>query len=180
MKERNKAVISIYKIVRNNDILYIGQALDFNRRKNHHFTRLAAGKHKNIHLQRIHDKYGGLEMLVVEEVSNKSVLTSREIHYIKLLKPICNMQIPNENDSWTFTEDRNRKISESNKGKPKSAEHRANIAKAKLGKNNPMYGKIPWNKGNSEYMSGEKNHFFGKKHTEESKLKISMTKRGVL
>jgi len=34
-------------------------------------------------------------------------------------------------------------------------------------------GNIPWNKGNGEYMIGEKNHFFGKKHTAEARAKIS-------
>ena len=27
----------------------------------------------------------------------------------------------------------------------------------------------PWNKGDGDYMKGEKNHFFGKNHTEENK-----------
>ncbi len=45
------------------------------------------------------------------------------------------------------------------------------VDKAKL-------GHIPWNKGFGEYMRGEKNHFFGKKHTEESLKRISETGKG--
>jgi len=55
-----------------------------------------------------------------------------------------------------------------NKGKrgPLSEEHRLKISLAGL-------GKIPWNKGKGEYCIGEKNHFFGKHHSLETKEKIS-------
>lgn len=42
------------------------------------------------------------------------------------------------------------------------------------GSNNPMYGKLPWNK-NKPFLSGEKNPFYGMKHTPESKNKIKNT-----
>lgn len=37
-------------------------------------------------------------------------------------------------------------------------------------------GKIPWNKGYGDYMIGEKNHFWGKKHSVNSILKMSNAK----
>ena len=35
-----------------------------------------------------------------------------------------------------------------------------------------------WNKGNGKYMEGKKNHFWGQKHTEESKRKMSEAHKG--
>ena len=42
------------------------------------------------------------------------------------------------------------------------------------GKNNPMFGKVPWNKG-KPHLSGERNPMFGKHHTEEAKQKMKPT-----
>jgi len=39
-------------------------------------------------------------------------------------------------------------------------------------------GNIPWNKGYGDYMKGEKNSFYGKKHSEETKKKMSLLKIG--
>lgn len=50
------------------------------------------------------------------------------------------------------------------KGKTRSAENRENISRAKRGGNNPMWGKIPWNKG-----------MF---HTVETRAKISNANKG--
>jgi hypothetical protein len=39
-------------------------------------------------------------------------------------------------------------------------------------------GRIPWNKGLLGYNLGEKNHFYGKKHTLETRQKMSLLKQG--
>lgn len=41
-------------------------------------------------------------------------------------------------------------------------------------------GLIPWNKGKGEYMSGDKNPFFGKHHSEETKKKLSEAHKGIV
>ena len=56
------------------------------------------------------------------------------------------------------------------------------------GKNNPMYGKLPWHAGKTlseetkQKMSnrsiGENNPFYGKQHSEETKQKMSDAKKG--
>jgi len=46
-----------------------------------------------------------------------------------------------------LSEDHKRKISESEKGRIFSEDHKRKISISNKGKNNPMYGKIPWNKG---------------------------------
>ena len=53
------------------------------------------------------------------------------------------------------------------KGKKHTEEAKRKMSKSKLGKNNPMYGKI-----------GNKHHFYGKNHTLETKRKISSANRG--
>ena len=49
-----------------------------------------------------------------------------------------------------------KKLSEKAKGIPKSEEHIKKMRKAKIGKNNPMYGKKPWNKGKTGYSTSKK------------------------
>jgi hypothetical protein len=70
-----------------------------------------------------------------------------------------------------------------------SDETKAKISKATSGKNNPMYGKIAWSKGLtketsplvkqiSENNKGRVPHNKGKKHTAESKDKMSKARKG--
>jgi len=121
----------------------------------------------------MYNKYNDLEFSVLEDNIPVEGLTPKEIFYINKLKPLCNIAIPNGDDSWTYTEDRNRKVSVGNLGKKKSAEHALHISEARKG----MKLSYPvWNKGNGEYMSGEKNSFYGKHHTLEDRKRISETK----
>jgi hypothetical protein len=46
-----------------------------------------------------------------------------------------------------FSEETKKQLSSQRKKRIKSEKHKQNIAKSKMGINNPMYGKIPWNKG---------------------------------
>jgi group I intron endonuclease len=46
-----------------------------------------------------------------------------------------------------LSDETKRKMSEFQKGRIKSEKEKRNIAESKKGKNNPMYGKTPWNKG---------------------------------
>ena len=49
----------IYKITNLIDgKVYIGQTINYNRRKANHFRKLELGTHANVHLQRAYDKYG--------------------------------------------------------------------------------------------------------------------------
>lgn len=66
------------------------------------------------------------------------------------------------------------RISESNKGKrlgkKASLETLEKMSKALSGSNNPMYG---------VHLKGSQNHMYGKHHSEETRKKISETKKGV-
>ena len=57
------------------------------------------------------------------------------------------------------------------KGRPLSEETKRKISESHKGKNNPMYGKLAWNKGKPGPMKG-------KKLSEEHKRKISEVKKG--
>jgi hypothetical protein len=79
-----------------------------------------------------------------------------------------------------------------NSGRIISIQEKEKMKERMLGENNPMFGETPWNKGltkeNSEVLkiigkkiknsfqtrnvSGENNHFFGKKHSKESLEKM--------
>lgn len=94
-------------------------------------------------------------------------------------------------------QERNRKISESRKGKSlldylnseEIEQWKNNLSKAFSGENNPMYGKNPRDYMTEEAKiehdrkisvanSGENHHMYGKHHTEESKMKNSISHLG--
>lgn len=104
-----------------------------------------------------------------------------------------------------FTKEEKELMSKTRKGRKHTKETKQKISNALSGESNPMYGKIPWNKGvscwseedkkrlseshkgkhtspDTEFkvgeMSGENNPFFGKKHTEKSREKIKLSKKG--
>ena len=85
----------------------------------------------------------------------------------------------------TISKKTRRKMSESHTGKKFSKEHKRRISESSIGKkmsdsrtgaNNPMYGKIPWNKGKKHPKKTIKKMSearIGKRHSEETKRKIS-------
>lgn len=81
-----------------------------------------------------------------------------------------------------ITEETRKKLSDSHKGKtsPNKGKKIPNGSLAKMGEKNPMYGFVyseEKRKIMSERISGDKNYFFGKKHSEETKFKMRETKR---
>lgn len=81
-------MICIY-LIRNlaNGKVYIGQTINYRRRKNNHISKLNAGRHFNMYLQKAWNKYGAnafqFEMLEECEVRD---LDKKEREYIKLYK----------------------------------------------------------------------------------------------
>lgn len=166
--------MGIYGIYLNQKLLYVGQATNFERRWKFHTWELTKGKHANTYLQRMFNKYGSLDFNIIEKIDNRNSLTRREIFWINQLSPLCNAVLPGENDTWVYSEERNKRVSQSNLGKPKTAEHRKNIS---LGRRGISPKTDPWNKGKGDYMKGDKNHFYGKHHSEETKTYISEHKK---
>lgn len=64
--------------------VYIGSAVNLRKRKNEHFSTLAAGTHFNRYLQSAYDKYGVavFEFVVLELVPDKAGLTEAEQRFI--------------------------------------------------------------------------------------------------
>lgn len=71
----------------------------------------------------------------------------------------------------THTEEARRKMSEGQRGRTCSAETRKKLSEASSGKKNGMYCK-------GYLIAGEKNHWFGKHLSEETRMKMSESAKG--
>lgn len=115
---RNKMAQGIYCHKLGNDILYVGQSVNINKRKQEHLRHLKEGNHDNQYLQHVFDRHPEIEMgVLVEEVENRADLTKREIYWIKQLKPRCNITLPSEEDKWIISQETKEKISDTFKRK---------------------------------------------------------------
>lgn len=178
----------IYKI-RNitNEKCYIGSAVDFDKRWGSHKHNLKEGHHHNRHLQSAWNKHGK-ESFVFEilEKCDKAKLIEREQYYFDELKPEYNvcpsagshlgMKASAEtkrkiglasskrlkgkkhfNYGKNLSDETKRKISETLKGTTASDETKRKLSKMRKGP------------GNS---------FYGKKHSKESREKMSLAMKG--
>lgn len=100
----------IYKIELNGQCLYVGQSKDIKRRWTEHRRHLRQNRHENVYLQRIYNKHKDFQYSVIEE-NDFDNLNRLELEYIQKLKPLCNMQIPDEKGSFTVTEESRKKMS---------------------------------------------------------------------
>jgi group I intron endonuclease len=82
----------IYKIVDiTNEILYVGQAVDFNARYKTHLGSLKRGTHESAEFQKYANKIGIDNLLfVVVEPCRVEHLDAKEAFYIKRLRPLFN------------------------------------------------------------------------------------------
>jgi group I intron endonuclease len=105
---------------------------------------------------------------------NKSIQTSNKFHTIGMPHPKGML-------NKTHTLESRQKMSNSQKGIPKTAEHNKKNSEAHMGKKNPMYGV----KHTAESLAkirqastGKNNPMYGVKHSNESKLAIAKSKKG--
>ncbi len=75
-----------------NGKVYIGQSIDFEKRKNQHLQRLKVGKHHNKELQKDFDAYidNGFNFKVIESAETKEELDQLEASYINKTKTFEN------------------------------------------------------------------------------------------
>jgi len=174
-------ISGIYKIENLvNHKLYIGQSDDLYRREQAHFNELKGNRHYNRHLQASYNKYGAdnFKFEIVEEC-NINLLDEREIYWISYFNSFkCgyNQNLGGgSNRGWIPSEETRLKM---------SLNH-ADFS----GKNNCMYGKSlydvltedevkKWKHNSSIANSGKNNGFYGKRHTDETKAKISQSRTG--
>lgn len=132
--------ICIYKITNLVDgKVYIGQTINYPKRKRSHISHLINGKHHNEHLQNAWDKYGEdkFEIEIIEECT-VSELDMKEKHYIDLHNAINSKYGYNLVDGGQvfrkFTLETRKKMSNSLKGRVFSEIHKQRISKGQIGK----------------------------------------------
>lgn len=160
---KNKSGIYQIRNLVNNKI-YIGSSENFYLRYRSHFYELDKNNHRNDKLQRAYNKYGKNNFIfeVIEHTKNKGKLLEREQYWIDKLNVVKN--------GYNIQPIAG-KIKITNEIRDK------------------MRGKTPWNKGktgiytketlqkmkdNASNRIGNKNSFYGKKHSEKTKNLIGL------
>jgi len=191
----------IYKIVNKiNNNLYIGSSKRLKRRWYIHKGQLRKNKHHSIYLQRAWNKYGeqAFEFIIIEETEN---LFEREQHWIDTLKPQYNVGSVGGGDCITnhpnYKEhcENQRRIS-LERAANMTEEERQKLVERSTGDKNPNWrgGKTffkcpicgkesrvtirPTTCQKCSDKNGDKNSFYGKQHTEETKAKIRAKQLG--
>lgn len=182
-------MIGIYKITNKiNKKIYIGQSTDIYARWYSHKRELNKGMHVNSHLQNAWNKYGedNFEFEIIYMLPNiylseeyiRELLDTLEIGYIKEFKALTS-----EHGYNIQLGGKGRKQSEETIQKKRnivrSQEFKDKISNAVSGEKNPFYGKHhteETRKKISESLKGQKNPMYGKHHTEETRKKISETR----
>jgi group I intron endonuclease len=154
----------IYKITNLiNKKFYIGSALNPKKRKTRHFRHLKNNKHDNIFLQRAYNKYGLENFIfqIIEEYSwdDEDFIIKREQYYLDKF-------YDKQKKCYNISPFADRPPSQ--KGKPKSEEHKQKISEA---------NKTFWaNNPESKIVQAEINK--GRKCSDEAKKKMSEAKLG--
>ena len=118
-------------------------------------------------------KYGkdAFEIKILVRCDNTEQMNHREMYYIKLFNTLApsGYNLTYGGEGGTHSEQTRLKISKANKGHIVSKESRKKMSAAKKGK----FLSEEHKKSMSEAKKGEKNHFFGKTHTKETRAKLS-------
>jgi group I intron endonuclease len=157
----DKIIIGIYKIINPNGKVYIGQSINIKKRFLN-YKKFNCIKQPKLHRSFV--KYGAdkhcfsiLEECLIEELNIKERFY--QLLYNSTNRDGLNCILTNENDSnGMHCEETKAKMSASAKVKIFTKEHRENMSKARVGNKNAM---------------------FGKKQSEEAKLKMSLKKQNL-
>ncbi len=180
----------IYKITNTiNGKIYIGQTIQsLKARKRDHRNKVT--RLSNLYLYRAFNKYGfeSFEWEVLDQAESKHELDEKERFYIKQFRAThrkygYNMTFGGE--GGIQTEEVRQRIGASNKGRIKSESERKKLSKSLKGKY--MGEKASWwgrkhtdveKRKMSEAQLGSKNHMYGKKASKETRLKKSIAIQG--
>jgi group I intron endonuclease len=183
--------------------VYVGGAVNFNRRWKRHLNDLRRNIHSSIKLQRAFNKYSESNFIfeVVEEVKYENpLIVNKENYYIKKYdSKKCGYNIADASFGDVLTNHPNKKdiirrIAKTLKDRVSKLSDRERIKKY----GHPMELNGRWNGGSSRYYcscgaeigwsakkcskcydrSGTNNHFFGKRHTKKSKRKMRLNGAG--
>lgn len=132
--------ICIYKITNNVDgKVYIGQTINYSKRKRSHISHLKDNKHHNEHLQRAWNKYGkeNFSFEIIEECKT-SELDKKEKYFIDLYNATDSSYGYNLVDGGQvfrkFTPELREKMSNSLKGRKFSELHKQRISEGQKGR----------------------------------------------
>lgn len=161
-----------------NGKMYIGQAVDNEKRWGDHKSELRRNCHINRHLQSAWNKYGenNFEFTILCEC-DESQLNTKEIEYISKLRsydPDFGYNKTYGGEGGRPTEETRRKLSEANKGKTRSEETRQKLSEAHTGKTLSEETRQKM----SEAKKGENNSMYGKHPSKETRQKISEANKG--
>ena len=130
----------VYKITNTlNGKVYIGQTVDYRKRKVGHFSYLRRNAHRNIYLQNSFNKYGesSFRIEIIKECTIDE-LDELEIYYMRKYNSIDRTQgynmVIGGNTNKSFSDCIRQKMSQSQKGRIISEEHRKRIGKWHKGK----------------------------------------------
>jgi len=184
-------MISGLYIIKNlsNNKAYVGSSSNLKLRFKNHKQKLINGNHENKHLQRSWNKYGKDNFLFkIAIICNANDLAFFEQKLIDKFKSSIgwdNMynQFPTSFSAIgrKHSEETKIKISQSNKGKIFSKEHRERIGKSRIyhtGPKCPSYGRLV-SEETKKKMSESAKKRFHPKLSEETKLKISRSHMGI-
>lgn len=159
---------------------YVGQSHDVAQRLRSHRYQLNRGVHTNAHLLAAWKKYGSeaFEFVLLEETITER-LTERETWWISELKAHhtqggFNQRIASDsNKGLKKSPEAVRRSNAHRKGVPLSPEHREAIGTANRGRSPTEHCLAK----SLEARAGKPGPMTGRSHTEETKQKISRTKR---
>lgn len=158
-------IVGIYKITNLIDgKVYIGQTVNYNKRKKRHLSSLKNGNHHNEHLQRAFDKHGE-DSFKIELIKKCNIeeLDKLERYYIKELDACnhdkgYNMMYGGQRYR-NFTKEVRLKMSEAGKGRKFTNEHKKKISLAHKGRklSQEHISKMSATKKKTKIHCGEKN-----------------------
>lgn len=169
---------------RTKELRYIGKTTTTLRdRLNKHMTE-ARSKSKNYHklfwIRALIEEQLRPEIIEIEEVLDIGVLDDRERYWIAYYRSMgANLVNLTEGGDGAkeVTKETRAKLSAASKGKPKTPEHRAKIGAARRGIKRPPLSE-EWRTNISNGLKGEKNYWYGKHRSPETKLALSIANTG--
>lgn len=175
----------IYKIQStiNSNRIYIGSAIDIKKRWNGHLRQLRSNCHHSKKLQNHVNKYGidDLEFSIITACERDKLIINEQF-FIDSYKPYFNCSPTAGNcNGIKRTEEHKKKISNKLKGCPPpifSPETRAKISLGLKGRVLSETSKLKMKNAKLDKYNGSNNPFYGKKHSEEAKEKMSKANIG--
>jgi group I intron endonuclease len=177
----------IYKIINKIDgKYYVGRSVNMDGRIKLHFKLLSRGTHFNYKLQNAYTQFGqdNFRWEIVEQCSSERLCESEQ-RYLDECKsnPNLNYNISYLSDTIGLNDEVYRKISVANRGRKFTDEHKQKISAALKGikRNSPSdETRQKMSLAHRGRLMGKDNPMFGKRFSDEQKLKWSMERKGSL